>query len=95
MVVAIGGLPMRPLTVTGERQNFGGHIGLRWSDVTIAVEEADESELGVGSPRLGMASLLGMSNSWSDGLFPVFPTAMRTAVCWRSGCSSGMRSAAC
>jgi hypothetical protein len=112
-VVAIG-VPVHPLTVTGERHDFGGHVGVRWRDVTIEVEQGEtassalighfgvdyglalmadaealgvwsdpehrdhlfmqieSAELGAGSLRLGDADLLGMSNSWGDGLFPVF-----------------------
>jgi hypothetical protein len=112
--VAIGGIPGRPLAVSGERDDFGGHVGVRWRNVTIEVHQGEiassdpighfgvdyglaliadadalgdwrepehrdefhaqieQSELGVGSLRLGAANLLGMSNSWGDGLFPVF-----------------------
>jgi hypothetical protein len=112
-VVAIG-VPGHPLAVTGERHDFGGNVGVRWSNVTIEVHEGESasserigdfgvdyglaliadadslgrwrdpehrdylymqiesSELGAGSVRLGDAELLGMSNSWGDGLFPVF-----------------------
>lgn len=40
-VVAVGGIPRRPLPVTAERQDFGGHVGDRWSEVTVEVDQGE------------------------------------------------------
>jgi hypothetical protein len=37
MVVALGGIPNRPLPVTAERIDFGGNVGSRWGEVTVTV----------------------------------------------------------
>lgn len=112
MVVALGGIPNRPLPVTAERLDFGGNVGSRWGEVTVTVStgrpersqlvgyfgvdygtalvgDADalsdrrvEVELrqqierggrfAVGTCRVGGATVLGMDNSWGDGIFPVY-----------------------
>lgn len=59
-VVALGGLPNRDLSVTAQQIDFGGHVGLRWSEVSVAVSTgtpATSQLVGFFGVDYGMALL--------------------------------------